>query len=342
MDSQQDEENYLSEFDYEQYRNNTNTTSFDYHYTCFIIPGPILIPILLLGIIGNATFLFVVTRIKSMRTLPNLYFVNLALADFGVLLSYLITEYRGPLQLTPPIVIRMTNVLTVFLLVTCLCVSLISVSMISLERYLAICHPYKAIQLRQKFRVMVLLVLSWVVGAIPGTVVAVCLHTSASSAVYVVCIMMVTCVALVALFLVVIFYMFIAREISQLRRTRVLPDALVKEEKRVVALCMVIAALFFILISPKVVVLVLRAVDILNNVHDVDYCLIRVTWYLIILHFTLNPILYNAGSQNHRRAFQLAFSGQSERSRRASTTRTTGINGTENKQHNVQVEENLM
>ncbi|XP_070558057.1 kappa-type opioid receptor-like [Ptychodera flava] len=320
-------------------------------------PEHVIIMILVaLGIVANSSFLFVVSRIKTMRTLPNFYFVNLALADFGMLISTLLallwesmTSSLG--QNTPRVLLVSLAVLILFLLVTCLCVSLISVCMVSLERYLAICHPHRSIQLRQKFRVVFFLFLSWVFGCIPGLVSAIRMVPAFAPKVSLVkhlqlmYIVMLTSVAVISLFFVVLFYTLIAREMTKLRLARALPDGFVKEEKRVVTLCMSIAALFFVLVGPKAVVLIYHGILMFDGIPPPrNYGMVlNITWYLIIVHFCLNPIMYNAGSQNHRRAFQMAFTRKSERSRRASTTRTTGthVNGNDNKHHNVNVNANV-
>ncbi|XP_072039819.1 somatostatin receptor type 2-like [Amphiura filiformis] len=119
-----------------------------------------------LGIIGNLGFLFVILRLPRMRTVTNVYLSNLAIADFcflslaigdriGRYFASPISGDRYPIGQTGCILIITLKNASSF-------ASLYLITMVTLEKYYAICRPY---QHRGKFggkrRSMKLAILGW-------------------------------------------------------------------------------------------------------------------------------------------------------------------------------------
>ncbi|ESO88161.1 hypothetical protein LOTGIDRAFT_126576 [Lottia gigantea] len=117
----------------------------------------------IVGSIGNFLVCFVVWRSKHMQTVTNLFIVNLAVADFLVVVICLpptvlqeITEtwFFGELMCK----------IAIFLQTMSVCCSVLTLCAISVERYYAICDPLKA---RISFRkVIVTIIAIWIASAL--------------------------------------------------------------------------------------------------------------------------------------------------------------------------------
>ena len=138
-----------------------------------IIIITIIIPIILgLGVINNFTFLFVIFRIPKMRSATNTYLVHLALAD---LLYLSLSAFYNILKYTVTPVARHTPLLN-----SAGCVSFITVAniayfasialvtMMSFERYLALCHPMKHLKIRGRRLTNRMAVTCWLLGLVFG------------------------------------------------------------------------------------------------------------------------------------------------------------------------------
>ena len=158
--------------------NNTNPELMDHflvEYNLRIIT--IVIPIVVaLGLFGNITFLFVIFRLKSMRNMTNLYLANLAIADMCVLIAASIQYfssyvYSAPLDVSligytfrTPFGCSLPNLLNY----SCYFASIWFITLVAMERYLAICHPLKHIVIRSKGRAFRLILLAWLLSLTMG------------------------------------------------------------------------------------------------------------------------------------------------------------------------------
>ena len=99
------------------------------------------------GIISNVAFIFVVYRIKFMRNITNIYLVNLAIADCSLLIAAF-TQYVGDYIISPSYDLRFSFhsafgcFMPNFLIYLCYYASLWTVTLVGIERYLAICHTF--------------------------------------------------------------------------------------------------------------------------------------------------------------------------------------------------------
>ena len=138
-----------------------------------------LFPIILtLGIIGNVAFLTVVTLVKEMRTLTNFYLANLAVADLLYIVLQLIAPYTityafsGGLRLAG---IFHTDIECGFFwsaIFTTYFTSLFLVTLVSLERFLAICYPLKHRRSNTQKRSIVLVILAWIIAVALASFIA--------------------------------------------------------------------------------------------------------------------------------------------------------------------------
>ncbi|XP_071491438.1 galanin receptor 2a-like [Diadema antillarum] len=121
-----------------------------------------------LGIFGNFTVMFTVFRVRSMRTLTNMFIVSLAGADF-VTSVFLIPLHLGlkipvPAGVGGEMLCRL--LLSKFPLWTSFVASVLNLTAVTLERYFSIVHPlhYDAIFTAKKAGVMIFTV--WVAGIV--------------------------------------------------------------------------------------------------------------------------------------------------------------------------------
>ena len=132
----------------------------------FIIPL-----VTLIGLLGNGTFIFVYCRNHTMRTTTNIYLINLAIADLSLLVigtfQYLWTYISSPIYIYdfafsssfgcafPNFVVYLTYFTSVFL-----------VTIVMIERYLAICKPPQHYEVKGKTRALKLTSMAWIMSGI--------------------------------------------------------------------------------------------------------------------------------------------------------------------------------
>ncbi len=119
------------------------------------------------GLLGNLAFLFIVARLPSMRTITNMYLINIAVADllfiitmiYDVLAAYLFSPaiksspYSNSIGcMVVNAAIYLSHFVSVFLIL-----------LVSTERYLAICKPLHHRSISTKNRTFKLFTLSWIV-----------------------------------------------------------------------------------------------------------------------------------------------------------------------------------
>ncbi len=127
----------------------------------------IFVPLVaIVGIVSNGAFIFVVYKVKFMRNITNIYLVNLAIADCSLLFAAF-TQYMGDYIISPDYDLRfsfhtsfgcsMPN----FLIYLCYYASLWTVTLVGVERYLAICHTFWHRIISNKNRAIRMMILVW-------------------------------------------------------------------------------------------------------------------------------------------------------------------------------------
>ena len=123
---------------------------------------------LLLCLAGNCTFLFAVKRVRRLHTIINFYLVVLAIADIG----YVLNGFVGYLMLylTTPVRSDWPNGYECWISTSfgrlCYYISVGVMTIISLDRYIAICHPFEHRALNTKTRAIKLVTVTLAFGVL--------------------------------------------------------------------------------------------------------------------------------------------------------------------------------
>ena len=121
--------------------------------------------IFIIGVIGNASVIVVFLRIKGMRTVTNHYLINLAIADMLFFLAavpqFWILYATSPVFADYKSISRPYCKLTMFATDVGIIVSGLTVIVVTLERYVAICWPHKFKQLSTRPRAILVCGLIW-------------------------------------------------------------------------------------------------------------------------------------------------------------------------------------
>ncbi|XP_070557277.1 kappa-type opioid receptor-like [Ptychodera flava] len=277
---------------------------------------------------GNISFMFVVLRVRGMRTLPNVHFINLAAADSLVIVTELanFTLYRlmvdGYLSAENlSFVQEVFPKVWIFVIPSFLCTALLTITLISVERYIAVCHPFKAnlFHLRSRRRVVVLIATTWVLGASMGTFALFAEHNVTDCATLI-CwlilfalftafpiVVVVTCYGLVVSNVIILRHPRGGRNQRKLRSSRSN-----KEERNVLILCVAITLLFLICFAPLAATQTISVYMIISQNSPVEAstlaCMQTTQSILLLIHLAASPLLYNCGSRIRRKAFRSAFS----------------------------------
>ena len=152
--------------------NLTYSESLDVSYS-FIsgIVIVIFVPLVsIFGILSNYAFIFVVYRVKTMRNTINVFLVNLAVADSSLLVIAL-SGYTSSFVKSPIYDIASSQsaagcAIQTFLVYLCYYASLWTMVLVSIERYLAVCHPLTYRYMRGKGRAIRAVCVIWFISLV--------------------------------------------------------------------------------------------------------------------------------------------------------------------------------
>ena len=138
----------------------------EYWLTLYLIPV-----IIVVGAVGNIAFLFMLVRLPYMRTTVNAYLANLAVVDLVYLLTvapiYPVHTYvKSPINMNVPFTGEYSCILFFAHAFLCYYSSVNLITVISFERYNAICHPLYHRKIHGKKRTFIVLCVSWIVAIV--------------------------------------------------------------------------------------------------------------------------------------------------------------------------------
>ena len=142
--------------------------TFFYTTTDHIITTKIYPVIFTIGILTNTAFLFTVARIPQMRTTPNFYLVNVACADLILILTKGINSFyryiwSSDIRRAVPYKSAASCALIYSLAYLGFYASICLVTLISIERFLAICLPLKHRMMNNKGHAIKMVCGAWFV-----------------------------------------------------------------------------------------------------------------------------------------------------------------------------------
>ncbi|XP_044124878.1 growth hormone secretagogue receptor type 1-like [Bufo gargarizans] len=139
------------------------TAIFDIHT---LVPVTIIcITLFLLGVTGNLITILIFKRYKDMRSTVNMYLSSMAVSDILIFLGvpfdlYRIWKYR------PYIFGNFVCKFGYYLSESCTYCTILHITTVSVERYLAICFPLKAKIMITKKRVKIIIIFLWMIAFI--------------------------------------------------------------------------------------------------------------------------------------------------------------------------------
>ncbi|XP_077980801.1 kappa-type opioid receptor-like [Glandiceps talaboti] len=289
---------------------------------------------------GNLSFMFVVCRVKSTRTIPNLHFINLSVADMMMIITELGYDIIQQLTVAGHLpfednLILFTKIIPkiwIFVTPTYLCIALLTITLISIERYVVVSHPFKAnaSSLRSKKRVLSFMALTWVTGISLGSFALYTFYVRPNDddlllawcIIFTLFTVLPVCFVIVSYTLLMATIAMLKRPVNHTRnkkkKKRRQSSVVTTEESHVLILCGAITILFFLCFTPLAVSQLIETYSKILPQSPISEsttaCLKAIQTYALLIHLALSPILYNLGSRSRRRAFRKAFSSSCEES----------------------------
>ncbi|XP_023663342.1 opioid receptor, delta 1b [Brienomyrus brachyistius] len=296
--------------------------------------------ICVVGLLGNILVMYGVVRYTKMKTATNIYIFNLALAD-ALATSTLPFQSAKYLMNTWPfgkflckvvIAIDYYNMFT----------SIFTLTMMSVDRYIAVCHPVRALDFRTPIKAKIINVCVWILSSAVGVPVMIMAVTKVTDKGKTVCMLKfpypdwywdtVTkiCVFIFA-FLVPVLVITICYGlmILRLKSVRLLSGSKEKDKnlRRITRMVLVVVAAFIICWTPIHIFIIVKTLVEIDSKNP----FVVASWHLCIaLGYTnssLNPVLYAFLDENFKRCFRdfcLPFRSRIEQnsfSRARNTTR---------------------
>ncbi|KAF4088012.1 hypothetical protein AMELA_G00077900 [Ameiurus melas] len=270
-----------------------------------------------LGLLGNVLVMYGVVRYTKMKTATNIYIFNLALADALATSTlpfqsakYLMRTWPfGELLCKTVIAIDYYNMFT----------SIFTLTMMSVDRYIAVCHPVRALDFRTPFKAKIINVCIWILSSAIGIPIMIIAVTRVSDNGKTICMlkfpdperyydnvtkMFVFIFAFVVPVLVIsVCYGLM---ILRLKSVRLLSGSKEKDKnlRRITRMVLVVVAAFIICWTPIHIFIIIKTFIEIDQKNP----LVIISWHLCIalgyMNSSLNPVLYAFLDENFRRCFR--------------------------------------
>uniref|UniRef100_A0A3Q0RL73 Opioid receptor delta 1 n=1 Tax=Amphilophus citrinellus TaxID=61819 RepID=A0A3Q0RL73_AMPCI len=265
--------------------------------------------ICVVGLVGNVLVMYGVVRYTKMKTATNIYIFNLALAD-ALATSTLPFQSAKYLMSTWPfgeLLCKLVIAIDYYNMFT----SIFTLTMMSVDRYIAVCHPVKALDFRTPAKAKLINVCIWILSSAVGVPVMIMAVTKCTLAfpkpewywdtVTKICVFIFAFV--VPVLVITICYGLM---ILRLKSVRLLSGSKEKDRnlRRITRMVLVVVAVFIICWTPiHIFIIVKTMVDI-----DHKNLLVMASWHVCIAlgyaNSSLNPVLYAFLDENFKRCFR--------------------------------------
>ncbi|XP_063289497.1 growth hormone secretagogue receptor type 1-like [Pelobates fuscus] len=314
-----------------------------------LIPVTIIcITLFFLGVTGNVITILVFKRYKDMRSTVNMYLSSMAISDILIFLGmpsdlYRIWKYK------PYIFGDFTCKFLVYLSETCTYCTILHITAVSVERYLAICFPLKSKIIITKKRVKIVIVVLWIFSIITAGPIMFLfgvdhpaesepeesmeckyMEQSAQSGLFHLMIWVSTIYFFVPIFFLTVLYGLICRKLWNSKHG-IRAGNRGKDHKQTVKMLAVVVVSFVLCWLPFHIGRILFALfGIKHLFYELTQYFSLVSMILFYLSASINPMLYNIMSQKYRAAMnKILKRRQSLQSRNMTRSEPPSMEGTE-------------
>ncbi|KAK1784745.1 hypothetical protein P4O66_003416 [Electrophorus voltai] len=272
--------------------------------------------ICVVGLLGNMLVMYGVVRYTKMKTATNIYIFNLALAD-ALATSTLPFQSAKYLMNTWPFgepLCKLVIAIDYYNMFT----SIFTLTMMSVDRYVAVCHPVRALEFRTPVKAKVINVCIWILSSAVGVPIMIMAVTKVTNQGKIDCTLKfpdpdwywdtVTkiCVFIFAFVVpVLVITICYGLMILRLRSVRLLSGSKEKDRnmRRITRMVLVVVAAFIICWTPIHIFIIIKTLVEIDQRNP----FVIASWHLCIaLGYTnssLNPVLYAFLDENFKRCF---------------------------------------
>ncbi|XP_059194383.1 opioid receptor, delta 1b [Centropristis striata] len=273
--------------------------------------------ICVVGLLGNVLVMYGVVRYTKMKTATNIYIFNLALAD-ALATSTLPFQSAKYLMSTWPfgeVLCKVVIAIDYYNMFT----SIFTLTMMSVDRYIAVCHPVRALDFRTPAKAKLINVCIWFLSSAVGVPVMIMAVTKVTDKGITSCelrfphpdwywdTVMKICVFIFAFVVpVLVITVCYGLMILRLKSVRLLSGSKEKDRnmRRITRMVLVVVAAFIICWTPIHIFIIVKTMVVVDRKN----LLVIACWHLCIaLGYTnssLNPLLYAFLDENFKRCFR--------------------------------------
>ncbi|XP_013869312.1 nociceptin receptor [Austrofundulus limnaeus] len=299
-----------------------NNFSSVYNETDPLVPTGVKVTIVVvymivcvIGLVGNFLVMYVIIRYTKMKTATNIYIFNLALADslFLATLPFQGTDVFlgfwpfGNALCKTVVSIDYYNMFT----------STFTLTVMSMDRYVAVCHPVKALDMRTPHKAKVVNICVWVLASVFGVPAMVLGNVEVEREHNIVeCILAIpepkthwepvfgTCVFLFSFLIpVAIISICYSLMVKRLRNVRILSGSKEKDRnlRRITRMVLVVVAVFVVCWTPIQIMVLAQCLGLnLSSLYTLMHFFIALGY----VNSSLNPVLYAFLDENFKRCFR--------------------------------------
>ncbi|RVE58660.1 hypothetical protein OJAV_G00196560 [Oryzias javanicus] len=271
--------------------------------------------VFVVGLMGNCLVMYVIIRYTKMKTATNIYIFNLALADALVTttMPFQSTDYLLNTWPFGEVVCKVFISIDYYNMFT----SIFTLTMMSVDRYVAVCHPVKALDFRTPIKAKMINVCIWILSSAAGIPAFVLGGTQTNSDITECALqfpepyaywdtMMKICVFVFAFVVpVLIITVCYSLMVLRLKSVRMLSGSREKDRnlRRITRLVVVVVAVFVVCWTPIHIFILVKALVSVPETTGI----MAAYFFCVALGYTnssLNPVLYAFLDENFKRCFK--------------------------------------